>query len=62
VPQGVSGTDHAMPAEQRDYVRAIQDAPDAETKIAWCSLTARLGSGPLRVLVVMMRCMPAGVV
>ena len=34
IETAISGTDQAMPAEQRDYVRAIQDAPDAETKIA----------------------------
>jgi AcrR family transcriptional regulator len=34
IETAISGTDHAMPAEQRDYVRAIQDAPDADTKIA----------------------------
>jgi AcrR family transcriptional regulator len=34
IETAISGTDHATPAEQRDYVRAIQDAPDAETKIA----------------------------
>ena len=34
IETAISGTDHAIPAEQRDYVRAIQDAPDAETKIA----------------------------
>ena len=28
------GTGHAVPAEQRDYVKAIQAAPDAGTKIA----------------------------
>jgi len=30
----ISGTDQAIPAEQRDYVRAIQAAPDADTKIS----------------------------
>ena len=34
IETAISGTDHAMPAGQRDYVRAIQDAPDADTKIA----------------------------
>jgi AcrR family transcriptional regulator len=34
IETAISGTDHATPAGQRDYVRAIQDAPDAETKIA----------------------------
>jgi AcrR family transcriptional regulator len=34
IETAISGTDHAIPAEQRDYVRAIQAAPDASTKIA----------------------------
>ena len=34
IETAISGTDRATPAEQRDYVRAIQDAPDADTKIA----------------------------
>jgi AcrR family transcriptional regulator len=34
IEAAISGTDQAIPAEQRDYVRAIQAAPDAETKIA----------------------------
>jgi len=34
IETAISGTDQAIPAEQRDYVRSIQAAPDAETKIA----------------------------
>jgi AcrR family transcriptional regulator len=34
IETAISGTDQAIPAEQRDYVRTIQAAPDAETKIA----------------------------
>jgi AcrR family transcriptional regulator len=34
IETAISGTDGAIPAEQRDYVRAIQAAPDAATKIA----------------------------
>jgi len=34
IETAISGTDQAIPAEQRDYVRAVQAAPDAETKIA----------------------------
>jgi AcrR family transcriptional regulator len=34
IETAITGTDQAVPAEQRDYVRAIQAAPDAETKIA----------------------------
>jgi len=34
IETAISGTDQAVPAEQRDYVRAVRAAPDAETKIA----------------------------
>src|SRR5215472_18094893 len=34
IETAISGTDQAIPAAQRDYVRAIQAAPDADTKIA----------------------------
>jgi AcrR family transcriptional regulator len=34
IETAISGTDQAIPAEQRDYVRAIQAAPDARAKIA----------------------------
>jgi AcrR family transcriptional regulator len=34
VETAISGTDQAIPAEQRDYVRAVQAAKDADTKIA----------------------------
>src|SRR5499427_5510306 len=34
VETAISGTDDAVPAEQRDYVKAVQAAPDADTKIA----------------------------
>ena len=33
IETAISGTGQAVPAEQRDYVRAIQAAPDAATKI-----------------------------
>jgi AcrR family transcriptional regulator len=33
IETAITGNDQAVPAEQRDYVRAIQAAPDAETKI-----------------------------
>src|ERR1700738_230833 len=33
IETAISGTDRAIPAEQREYVRAIQAAPDAQTKI-----------------------------
>ncbi len=34
IETAISGTGQAVPAEQRDYVQAIQAAPDAEAKIA----------------------------
>jgi AcrR family transcriptional regulator len=34
IETAISGTDQAVPAEQRDYVRAIQAAAEAGTKIA----------------------------
>ena len=34
IETAISGTDQAIPAEQRDYVQAIRSAPDAATKIA----------------------------
>jgi AcrR family transcriptional regulator len=34
IETAISGTDEAVPAEERDYVRAIQAAPDAAAKIA----------------------------
>jgi AcrR family transcriptional regulator len=34
IETAISGTGQAIPAEQRDYVRAIQAAPDADAKIA----------------------------
>jgi AcrR family transcriptional regulator len=34
IETAISGTGQVIPAEQRDYVRAIQAAPDAGTKIA----------------------------
>ena len=33
IETAISGTDHAVPAEQRDYVQAVRAAPDAGTKI-----------------------------
>jgi len=34
IETAISGADEAVPAEQRDYVQAIQAAPDARSKIA----------------------------
>src|SRR5579859_6929643 len=34
IETAISGTDQAIPAEQRDYVQAIRAAPNADAKIA----------------------------
>jgi len=34
IETAISGTDQAVPAERRDYVKAVQAATDADTKIA----------------------------
>ena len=34
IETAISGTNQAIPADQRDYVRAVQAAPDAGTRIA----------------------------
>jgi AcrR family transcriptional regulator len=34
IESAISGSDDAVPADQRDYVRAVRAAPDADTKIA----------------------------
>jgi AcrR family transcriptional regulator len=34
IETAISGTDQVIPAEQRDYVQAVQAAPDAASKIA----------------------------
>ena len=34
IETAISGTDQAIPAEQRDYVQRVRAAPDASTKIA----------------------------
>ena len=34
IETAISGTDQAIPAEQRDYVKAVRAAADADTKIA----------------------------
>ncbi|MDT7616929.1 MAG: hypothetical protein QOF00_4376 [Pseudonocardiales bacterium] len=45
VETAISGTDDAVPAEQRDYVRAVREAPTAEAKIGIYA-TALAAMGP----------------
>jgi AcrR family transcriptional regulator len=47
IETAISGSSQAVPAEQRDYVRAIQAAPDAETKIAIYASAMRTIAGRL---------------
>jgi AcrR family transcriptional regulator len=42
IETAISGTSDAVPAEERDYVRAIQAAPDAETKITTYATAIRV--------------------
>jgi AcrR family transcriptional regulator len=56
----ISGTDRAIPAEQRDYVRAIQAAPDAETKIAiYAAAMAAIAPRMAPVLSIIQQAAPA---
>ncbi len=60
IETAISGTGHAVPAEQRDYVQAIQAAPDAETKIAIYASAMRIIAGRLApVLSVVQQAAPA---
>jgi len=47
VETAISGTSQAVPAEERDYVRAIQAAPDAKTKIVIYASAMRMIAGRL---------------
>ena len=42
IETAISGSSKAVPAEERDYVRAIRAAPDAETKIAIYAAAMRM--------------------
>ncbi len=56
----ISGSTQAVPAEERDYVQAIQAAPDAETKIAIYAAAMRMIAGRLApVLGVLQQAAPA---
>jgi len=55
-----SGSSQAVPAGERDYVRAIRAAPDAETKIATYASAMRMIAGRLApVLVILQQAAPA---
>ena len=47
IETAISGTSQAIPAGERDYVQAIQAAPDAETKIAIYASAMRTIAGRL---------------
>jgi hypothetical protein len=60
IETAISGTGEAVPADQRDYVRAIQSAPDAETKIALYATAMRMIAGRLApVLGILQQAAPA---
>jgi AcrR family transcriptional regulator len=47
IETAISGTSQAVPAGERDYVRAVQAAPDADTKIAIYASAMRAIAGRL---------------
>jgi AcrR family transcriptional regulator len=47
IETAISGSSQAVPADERDYVRAIRAAPDAETKIAVYAAAMRAIAGRL---------------
>jgi AcrR family transcriptional regulator len=60
IEAAISGRSQAIPAEERDYVRAIQAAPDAETKIAIYASAMRMIAGRLApVLGIVQQAAPA---
>ena len=60
IETAISGTDQAIPAEQRDYVRAIQAAPDAGTKIAiYAAAMATIAPRLAPVLAIIQQAAPA---
>jgi AcrR family transcriptional regulator len=60
IETAISGSSQAISAEDRDYVRAIQAAPDAETKIAIYASAMRLIAGRLApVLGIVQQAAPA---
>src|SRR5712691_921508 len=60
IETAISGTSRAVPAEQRDYVQAIQATPDAGTKIGLYAAATRTIAGRLApVLGVLQQAAPA---
>ena len=60
IEAAISGSSQAVPAEERDYVRAIQAAPDAGTKIAIYASAMRMIAGRLApVLGIVQQAAPA---
>jgi AcrR family transcriptional regulator len=60
IETAISGTSQAIPAEERDYVRAIQAAPDARTRIAIYAAAMRHIAGRLApVLGIVQQAAPA---
>ena len=60
IEAAISGRSQAVPAEERDYVRAIQAAPDAGTKIAIYASAMRMIAGRLApVLGIVQQAAPA---
>jgi AcrR family transcriptional regulator len=60
IETAISGTDQPVPAEQRDYVRAIQAAPDASTKIAtYAAAVTTIAARLAPVLAIIQQAAPA---
>jgi AcrR family transcriptional regulator len=60
IETAISGASQAVPAEERDYVRAIRAAPDADTKIAVYASAMRVIAGRLApVLSIIAQAAPA---
>jgi AcrR family transcriptional regulator len=60
IETAISGSSQGVPAEERDYVRAIRAAPDAETKIAIYASAMRMIAGRLApVLGILQQAAPA---
>ncbi|HEX9039570.1 MAG TPA: helix-turn-helix domain-containing protein [Trebonia sp.] len=55
IETAISGTGEAMPAEEREYVRAIQAAADAETKIAIYAAAIRVIAARMAPLLAMLQ-------
>jgi AcrR family transcriptional regulator len=55
IETAISGTTGAVPAEDRDYVQAIQAAPDAETKIAIYAAAIRVIAARMAPLLAMLQ-------